>query len=220
MTLAVRVPSTRADPERAEQLATRIVRGRHPRHPREQAGQEMCGAVVVRKDRAGLRHDRTVQLRPHPVVGVVRRVYVPVAGAHCQEVADGDRPDERVGVGRQLVGEQIDEPLVDVVEAAVAEGDADERGDDALRHRVDAPGAVTSRTVVVALQNQASVPHHQRAEQLWRRREPALRGPQLRHAQTLAPRDREGRVRLRCRGRARAAAPGRDHRERDQKCSP
>jgi hypothetical protein len=72
------------------------------------------------------------QARAQALVAAGGRVVAGQPGGHGQQLPEGDRAHPRVGVLGQVGGQQLSDGLVQALEVVVAEGDADQRGDDAL----------------------------------------------------------------------------------------
>jgi hypothetical protein len=72
---------------------------------------------------------------PGLVVAALGDVVTGQPGRHGQQLPDGDAAQPRVGVGGEVVGQELPDGLVQVSQMSVLEGDADQRRGDALGHR-------------------------------------------------------------------------------------
>ena len=117
----------------------------------------------------GAREHRARQRMPHPVAARHPRAVVAIAGAleprpHRQQVLDGDLALARVRILCQL-RKVRDDRRVDIRDQAAIDGDADERGDDALRCRLDVGRPIAPRAVVIALEDDLAAAADEQAVQ-------------------------------------------------------
>jgi hypothetical protein len=97
-----------------------------------------------------------------------------VAGSHRQEIAKGDVADAWVSAGSNLLREEVDEPLIEVAQQSIANGDADKSRSETLGDRENVPHLIP-RPVVVALEDQVAVSHDQNAHERWQRLKATIR---------------------------------------------
>ena len=139
----------------------------------EDGRQQMAGAGAVLHAGAGLGDDRAIERVAHPVAAADPRPVVAAARRlearpHRQEILDRDRQLAFVGGLLQLreprddwLAHALDEPLVD--------GDADERGNDALRRRLHVREARCAAPLRVILDDELAAPADEQAVELRQR---------------------------------------------------
>ena len=66
-----------------------------------------------------------------------------------------------------MVGQQLLDGLVQTLQMPVPEGDADQRGDEALGHRAAVVAVAGGKAVPVAFVHQVAVADHEHAAHLW-----------------------------------------------------
>ena len=100
------------------------------------------------------------------VVAAQRRVVTGQPGGHGQQLLQGDLAQPRIRIGREMVGQQLPDGLVQALELAIAEGDADQRRGEALGHRCAVVAVAGGNALPVPLVHQVAMADHQHAADL------------------------------------------------------